>query len=134
MNVLIVDDNATNRKLLRVTLQSEGHRTLEAADGVEAMEVLQSHPVDAIVSDILMPRMDGYRFCHEVRSCEQFKNVLFIIYTSTFTSKPDEQLASSTGRTVLSGNQPRSKKSSKRSNQAGKSKREVNHPGRVWKN
>jgi len=93
MNVLIVDDIATNRKLLRVTLQAEGHQTVEAADGVEALDILKSQPIDAIISDILMPRMDGYRLCHEVRSIEQFRDVLFIIYTSTFTTTADEKLA-----------------------------------------
>jgi two-component system, cell cycle sensor histidine kinase and response regulator CckA len=93
MNVLIVDDNETNRKLLRVTLHSEGHHTVEACDGIEGLEILKSEPVDAIVSDILMPRMDGYRLCHEVRSIEKFKDIPFIVYTSTFTTTPDEKLA-----------------------------------------
>jgi len=93
MTVLIVDDNDLNRKLLRVTLQSAGHQTVEAGDGVEALATLKAHTVDAIISDILMPRMDGYRFCHAVRSIEQFRNILFIIYTRTYTSTPDEKLA-----------------------------------------
>src|SRR4051794_26924601 len=93
MNVLIVDDNETNRKLLRVTLQSEGHDTVEACDGIDGLKILKSEPVDAIVSNILMPRMDGYRFCHEVRTVEEFKDIPFIIYTSTFTTTPDEKLA-----------------------------------------
>src|SRR5579872_4120799 len=93
MNVLIVDDIETNRKLLRVVLQAEGHRTVEAADGLEALEILKTQNVDAIVSDILMPRMDGYRLCHAVRSMEQTRNILFIVYTSTFTTTPDEKLA-----------------------------------------
>jgi two-component system cell cycle sensor histidine kinase/response regulator CckA len=93
MNILVVDDNETNRKLLRVTLQAEGHQTVEAGDGIEALEILKGQPVDAIISDILMPRMDGYRLCHEVRSIEQFRDIPFIIYTSTFTATPDEKLA-----------------------------------------
>src|SRR5206468_3345909 len=56
MNILIVEDNPTNRKLLRVTLEAEGHNTLEALDGVEALAVLDRQPVDAVISDILMPR------------------------------------------------------------------------------
>ena len=55
MNLLIVDDNSTNRKLLRVTLEAEGHTTLEAADGVEALQILARETVDAVISDILMP-------------------------------------------------------------------------------
>jgi len=93
MNILVVDDNETNRKLLRVTLQTEGHQIVEAGDGIEALDILKDQPVDAIISDILMPRMDGYRFCHEVRSIEQFRDIPLIIYTSTFTTTPDEKLA-----------------------------------------
>ncbi len=58
-HILIVDDNATNRKLLRVTLEAGGYSSVEASDGVEALALLEHEPVDVVVSDILMPRMDG---------------------------------------------------------------------------
>jgi two-component system cell cycle sensor histidine kinase/response regulator CckA len=93
MNVLIVDDVDTNRKLLRITLQSAGHGTTEAVDGIDALDVLSRRSFDAIISDILMPRMDGYRLCHEVRRIEALKGILFIFYTSTFTASADEKLA-----------------------------------------
>ncbi|HKS37089.1 MAG TPA: response regulator [Verrucomicrobiae bacterium] len=92
MNVLIVDDNATNRKLLRVTLEAEGLNVVEAGDGIEALGLLDSAPADAIISDILMPRMDGYRFCYEVRGSKRFGHLPFIIYTSTYTSPGDEKV------------------------------------------
>jgi len=63
MRILLVDDNSTSRKLLRVTLADEGLTTVEAGDGIEALTALDREPVDAIISDILMPRMDGYRLC-----------------------------------------------------------------------
>ncbi|MCI0528591.1 MAG: response regulator, partial [Nitrospira sp.] len=93
MNILIVDDIEINRKLLRVTLQVEGHHTLEAADGVEALQVLERERIDAIISDILMPNMDGYRLCYEVRKNERLKATPFIVYSSTYTSPSDEKLA-----------------------------------------
>jgi signal transduction histidine kinase len=93
MSVLIVDDHATNRKLLRAMLEAEGLKTFEAVDGVEALSILRSEPVDAIISDILMPRMDGYRLCLEVRRTEKFKATPFIVYTSTYTSPSDEKTA-----------------------------------------
>jgi PAS domain S-box-containing protein len=97
MNVLIVDDNATNRKLLRLTLEAEGHRTLEAEDGFEALEKLQSTEVDAVISDVLMPKMDGYRFCYEVRRNEELREIPIVIYSSTYTSPADEGLATKVG-------------------------------------
>jgi CheY-like chemotaxis protein len=82
MNLLIVDDIATNRKLLRVTLEAEGHTTLEAADGVEALQILARETVDAVISDILMPNMDGFRLCHEIRKSERLHALPFIVYSS----------------------------------------------------
>lgn len=93
MNILVVDDHATNRKLLRAVLESENQTVFDAADGVEALGVLKSKPVDAVISDILMPRMDGYRLCHEVRSDQKLRDLPFIVYTSTYSSPADEKLS-----------------------------------------
>ena len=61
-SILIVDDHASNLKVLRATLEAEGLSVFEAENGVEALALLERESVDAIISDILMPRMDGYRF------------------------------------------------------------------------
>lgn len=97
MKLVIVDDVAVNRKLLRAVLESEGHTTVEASDGVEALQVLHSEKVDAVVSDILMPRMDGYRLCHEIRTNEHLRDLPIVIYTSTYLEPSDEKLALSLG-------------------------------------
>ena len=97
MNLLIVDDIATNRKLLRVTLEAEGYNILEAADGVEALQILAREAMDAVISDILMPNMDGFRLCHEIRKSERLHALPFIIYTSTYTSPDDMKLAQTVG-------------------------------------
>jgi CheY-like chemotaxis protein len=97
MNILIVDDIATNRKLLRVTIEAEGHTTLEAADGVEALQILSRKKVDAIISDIFMPNMDGFRLCHELRHDDNLKHVALVHYTSTYTSTSDQQLSRTVG-------------------------------------
>ena len=97
MKVLIADDHASSRKLLRVTLAGEGHEVIEAADGEEALEKLEAAPVDAVISDILMPRMDGYRFCYETRRHPGLQNMPIIIYSSTYTSPSEEALAMQMG-------------------------------------
>jgi signal transduction histidine kinase len=97
MNLLIVDDLETNRKLLRVTLEAEGHRILEAADGEEALVVLGHEKVDAVVSDILMPNMDGFAFCRRVREDKSLCDLPILVYTSTYKSSADEQLAKMVG-------------------------------------
>jgi PAS domain S-box-containing protein len=93
MRILIVDDNDINRKLLRVTLATEGHEAVEAADGVEAFEKLHSGRLDAVITDILMPKMDGYQLCFKIRRSETFKDLPVVIYSSTYTSASDEQVA-----------------------------------------
>jgi DNA-binding response OmpR family regulator len=93
MNLLIVDDSPTNLKLLRAQLESEGHAIFEAHDGVDALALLNHQRVDAVISDILMPRMDGYRFCQEIRRHERLHDLPIILYTATYTSPSDEKLA-----------------------------------------
>jgi len=97
MNILVVDDIATNRKLLRITLEAEGHDVLEAADGVEALQILDRETVDAVISDVLMPNMDGFRLCHEIRQSERLRALPFVIYTSTYNSPEDVKLAQTIG-------------------------------------
>jgi len=93
VNVLILDDIDTNRKLLRAQLEAEGVTVLEASDGVEGLEELKRQKVDAAISDLLMPNMDGYRFCYEVRKSKEHRDLPIIIYTSTYTSPSDEELS-----------------------------------------
>jgi PAS domain S-box-containing protein len=93
LNLLIVEDNATNRKLLRAVLEAEGHGVVDALNGLEALAALEHNPVDAIISDILMPKMDGYRLCYEIRRHPKWEMLPFIFYTATYTSPGDEKLA-----------------------------------------
>lgn len=97
MTILVVDDAETNRRLLRAIFSTEGYRVLEAGDGLEALQILGREQIDVIVSDILMPNMDGYRLCAEVRRDARFRNLPFVFYTSTFASSSDEKLALEVG-------------------------------------
>jgi PAS domain S-box-containing protein len=97
MSILIVDDRPTNLKLLRFVLESEGYQVCEARDGIEALALLEREPVRAIISDVLMPNMDGFRLCLEVRKHARFHAVPFVVYTSTYSSSGDRQLAYNAG-------------------------------------
>src|SRR3984957_566362 len=97
MKVLVVDDIASNRKLLRVILEAEGAIVGEAADGIAALAALAHEKFDAVISDILMPRMDGYRLCREIRRDPRLRDLPVIAYTSTYVSAGDEQLALRSG-------------------------------------
>jgi two-component system cell cycle sensor histidine kinase/response regulator CckA len=92
LKILIVDDLPLNRKLLTAQLEGEGHTVLQAAHGGEAMAMLEQTTVDLLISDILMPVMDGYRLCALVRASERHRDLPFIFYTATYTSPADEEL------------------------------------------
>src|SRR5688572_6668102 len=97
MHVLIVDDQATNRKLLRVQLEAEGVSIVEAVDGIHALELIERESLDAVISDIVMPRMDGYRLCHAVRKNPAWDTLRFILYSNTCTSPADMKLSDTVG-------------------------------------
>src|SRR5260370_34840131 len=78
LTILIVDDLPVNLKLLRAQLEGEGHAVVEAHNGVEALEVLDRQKAGVIISDILMPTMDGDRPCYEVRRSTLFRHLPFI--------------------------------------------------------
>ncbi|SET18477.1 response regulator transcription factor [Paenibacillus sp. NFR01] len=65
--ILIADDDANIRALLRHTLTREGYLPLEAADGLQAVAILQEHAVDLAVVDVMMPQMDGLELCRHIR-------------------------------------------------------------------
>lgn len=97
MTVLIVDDSETNRMLLRAILESEGCGVLEAVDGQDALELLGRAKVDAVISDILMPRIDGYQLCREIRKHQRLGALPVIFYTATNISRRDEKRALEVG-------------------------------------
>jgi len=97
MNVLIVDDNTNDRLLLKKILQVHGCDVAEAADGREALDHLSGNRPDAIISDALMPKIDGFQLLREIRRHENFESVPFIFYSANYTGNQDAQLADSLG-------------------------------------
>lgn len=66
--ILVVDDDPHIRELLQFYLHRESYRVLEAADGEEALKVLEKEDIHLAIVDIMMPNMDGYQLCEEIRS------------------------------------------------------------------
>ena len=96
--ILIVDDQPMNRRVLRAGLEAEGYEVLEAENGARALEILDAGHVDAVISDILMPTMDGFRLCHEIRkSARPYAGLPFVLYTATYDSPSDRELAETIG-------------------------------------
>ncbi|MCF8053226.1 MAG: response regulator [Desulfobacterales bacterium] len=97
MNVLVVDDLEEARHLLKKILEKNGFSVTTAANGKEALEAVRRSPPDLIVSDILMPEMDGYQFCQKVRQQEGLDHIPFVFYTATYTDQRDKELAMQMG-------------------------------------
>jgi PAS domain S-box-containing protein len=101
MNVLIVEDNKDSRNLLVKQLSAYGHEVTAAVDGVDALEKALKTPPDILVSDILMPRMDGYKLCYEWKQNKRLKDIPFVFYTAIYTSGEDEKFALSLGANLF---------------------------------
>lgn len=91
--ILIVDDIFENIYFLRIIFEKAGYSVMEAKDGKEGLDLLEKNSIDLIISDILMPVMDGYMFCQACKKNKAFRDIPFVFYTSTYTQKPDEDFA-----------------------------------------
>lgn len=95
--ILIVDDNENDRLLLRYYLNFFQCRILEADNGAEGLAVAVRERPILIVSDALMPEMDGFQFLREVRRTPGINQVPFVFYSAVYTGDRDEELALSLG-------------------------------------
>ena len=101
MKILIVDDDNDNLNLLERLLIKYGHNVISATNGTEALDKLRAEVCDLIISDVLMPIMDGFKFCHEVKKSEKLQNIPFIFCTGTYTDEKDEDLALLTRQLIM---------------------------------
>ena len=85
--MLVVDDSLTVRKITGRLLSREGYQVVTAKDGVDALEQLQEVLPDVILSDIEMPRMDGFELVRNIRADNQWKRVPIIMITSRTADK-----------------------------------------------
>lgn len=104
-HILVADDDRHTRLLLEAVLQDAGYRVFSAADGVEALDVLDREHIDLVVLDIMMPNMDGYTFTETLRAADnnlpilmvsakqmpQDKHKGFLVGTDDYMTKPIDE-------------------------------------------
>jgi two-component system, cell cycle sensor histidine kinase and response regulator CckA len=93
MRILIVDDHDRNRYVLRALLAGHGWTVDEARHGAEALSRGRASPPDLVVSDLLMPVMDGYTLLRHWKADDRLRTIPFVVYTATYTEPNDERLA-----------------------------------------
>lgn len=96
-SILIVDDNHENRYLLEMLFKGHNYEVTTASNGVEALGKARLAPPDVVITDILMPVMDGYTLCREWKADRALSNVPLIFYTATYTDPKDEVFGLSLG-------------------------------------
>ncbi len=97
MKILVVEDDDNSRVFLERCLLTQKYEVEGAVNGAIALEkVRQWHP-DLVISDILMPKMNGFELCRRIKTDVQLKSIPFIFYTATFVDQKDEKLAMALG-------------------------------------
>ncbi|PFJ17189.1 DNA-binding response regulator [Bacillus cereus] len=86
ITILIADDDLEIAELIKIHLKKEGYQVVKATDGEEAIRIIQSQPIDLVVLDIMMPKMDGYEVTRQIRA----KHHMPIIFLSAKTSDFDK--------------------------------------------
>jgi len=96
--ILTVDDSRTMRDMLRVALTDAGYRVIQAVDGMHGLEVLQQEAPRVIITDINMPKLDGFGFIENVRKDQRFLGIPILVLT-TESSAEKKSLARRAGAT-----------------------------------
>ena len=98
-SVLIVDDCDTTRKLLSYIVRERGFKIVGASNGIEALEILATTPIDIVLTDLNMPQMDGYELSRSLRRQEAYKDLPIVMIT-TEASEADKKLGMDAGVTT----------------------------------
>jgi signal transduction histidine kinase len=95
--ILVVDDSPTSREYLTLLLRHHGHHTLEAGDGLQALEAARAERPDLVITDILMPRLDGYELAYRLRLDPALSATRIVFHTATYQEEEARTLADALG-------------------------------------
>ncbi len=109
MKVLIAEDMEDSRIMLEMVITSMGYEVMSGTNGLEALHLARTNPPDLIISDIMMPKMDGFELCRQVKADPELRKIPFIFYTATYTESQDKELAVALGasRFIIKPQEPK---------------------------
>jgi len=99
--VLVVDDDPLQRKLAEICLSNAGYSVMSADDGTSALDAVRRHRPHAVVSDVLMPAMDGFALCLALRSDPELSHIPVILSSAAYSEASDRALATRVGANTL---------------------------------
>lgn len=97
MRTLVVDDDRLSNKLLKALLESKSNKIVLAEDGQEALAKLEQNTFDLVISDVQMPRMDGFTMIARIRDNVRLKHIPVILYSSYYTTDNFKKIAFQNG-------------------------------------
>lgn len=97
MKILVVDDLAYGRRALRAVFLSGGFDVATAEDGQVALALCRTDPPDVVLTDILMPRLDGFQLCHALKADPELAAIPVVLYTGSYTDEADRELGRQLG-------------------------------------
>ena len=92
MKILIVDDDENSRVFLERALLKQGYHVESVQNGAQALAKFEQSPPGLIISDILMPELDGFELCRRVKTDDRLRTIPFIFYSATFVAQEDRRL------------------------------------------
>ena len=98
---LVVDDNEQNRELMKAMITGEGHHIMVACDGLDALAVATDYHPDVVVSDILMPRMDGFQLCMRWQADPVLRAIPFVFCSADYIEDEDREFALGLGASAF---------------------------------
>lgn len=91
-SILVVDDSHTTRHIEQIILEAENYNVTTAVDGIDALEKMKQHKFDLVVTDVKMPRMDGFVLLHNMRHKEELKDIPVIVVSSVYEGEIMEKV------------------------------------------
>lgn len=95
--IMVVEDTHQIRELLEATLRFQGYSVVSAQDGEQALEKIPKQPPELIITDLLMPNMDGYALLYRLHGNPETRNIPILVLSATYVSREDKEFALTLG-------------------------------------